>query len=103
MEPRRRELPNPAFSQIRSERFVEAEDGWYFKTRENILVGPFTTAFDAHLAASLLCARLSQLDHTDESPQVIRSFISTSISQPAPPNPEEGRRSVDLARDPQGG
>ena len=31
----------------RSSRFEEREDGWYFRTREGIAVGPYATRFDA--------------------------------------------------------
>ena len=77
MEPRRREVLNSPHDHSRSDRFVQAGRGWHFRTRENILVGPFSSAFDAQLSASLLCARLSQLDHTAASPDVIRSFMLT--------------------------
>lgn len=77
MEPRRREAGRNAGRQ-RTERFVERDDGWHFKTRENILVGPFPSVFDAQLAASLLITRLSQLERDEDSPQVIHSFISSA-------------------------
>ena len=80
MEPRRRETPNPRSPHQRSERFSQEAEGWYFRTREQILVGPFPTRFDAELSASLLCARLSQLEHDGESPQVIRSFMLDQVS-----------------------
>ena len=75
-ESRRWDVNSPRQPLPRTERFQKEESGWYFRTRENILVGPYPTAFDAQLSASLLCARLSQMERTEESAHVIQSFVS---------------------------
>jgi hypothetical protein len=80
MQPRRGEELPP--HQRRSGRFVETEEGWYFKTREGIAVGPYPTEFDAEVCASLLTARLAQLDRNVDVRGVIRDFLSDPASGP---------------------
>ena len=59
---------------VRSARFVETEEGWYFKTREGILLGPYEEKFDAEISASLLVARLAQLEEGKDPAAVIQAF-----------------------------
>ena len=59
---------------VRSARFLESDDGWFFRTREGIMLGPYETKFDAELSASLLVARLAQLDEGKDPARVIRAF-----------------------------
>jgi hypothetical protein len=80
MQPRRGEPIPP--SQTRSHRFVETAEGWYFKTREGIAVGPYPTEFDAEVCASLLTARLAQLDKSVDVRAVIHDFLSDPTSGP---------------------
>ena len=58
----------------RSARFLNNEDQWFFRTREGILLGPYSSKFDAELSASLLIARLAQLGDKDDAVRVIEAF-----------------------------
>ena len=59
----------------RSPRVFEKQGAWYFTTREGILVGPYAEAFDAELGASLLIARLAQMDDEGASRGEILRFL----------------------------
>jgi len=59
---------------VRTARFVETTEGWYFRTRENMMLGPYADKFDAELSASLLVARLAQLDEGKDPAAVIQAF-----------------------------
>ena len=59
---------------VRTARFVETEQGWFFRTREGIMLGPYAEKFDAELSASLLVARLAQLDDSKDPAAVIQAF-----------------------------
>jgi len=59
---------------VRSARFLEAEDGWFFRTREDITLGPYLEKFDAELSASLLVARLAQVDDDKDPAAVVHAF-----------------------------
>ena len=59
---------------VRSARFLETEDGWFFRTREDIMLGPYQDKFDAELSASLLIARLAQLEEGKDPAPVIQAF-----------------------------
>ena len=61
---------------VRSARFLETEDGWFFRTREDITLGPYLEKFDAELSASLLVAQLAQLDEGKDPTAVIQAFES---------------------------
>jgi len=61
---------------VRSARFVEQDDGWYFRTREGILLGPYADKFDAEISASILVARLAQLEEGKDPTVVIQAFES---------------------------
>jgi len=80
MKPRKGE--NLTENQKRSHRFVETDEGWFFRTREGIDVGPYPTEFDAEVCASLLTARLKQLDPSADVRGVIQSFLSDPTSGP---------------------
>ena len=74
----RREKESPSL-QFRADRIFHATGGWYFHTREEIDVGPYTSRLDAEAEASLLKTLLRRLDssHTIE---VIRAFVTDSDS-----------------------
>lgn len=59
---------------VRTARFVETEDGWFFRTREGIMLGPYAEKFDAEISASLLVARLAQIDDGKDPAAVIQAF-----------------------------
>ena len=59
---------------VRTARFVETDEGWYFRTRENIMLGPYAEKFDAEISASLLVARLAQLEEGKDPAGVIQAF-----------------------------
>ncbi len=50
---------------VRSARFIETDEGWFFRTREQIMLGPYAEKFDAEISASLLVARLAQANAQD--------------------------------------
>ncbi len=92
---------NPKFK--RSARFLQTEDGWYFRTRESILVGPYPSEWDCELGASLITARLAQLDASEDPVSAIREFLVDPISGPLSHKHEAARaenaekaRSVDI-------
>jgi len=59
---------------VRSARFVEQDEGWFFRTREGILLGPYADKFDAEISASILVARLAQLEEGIDPMVVIQAF-----------------------------
>ncbi len=61
-------------SLVRTARFVETKEGWYFRTREEIMLGPYADKFDAELSASLLVARLAQLEEGKDPAALIQAF-----------------------------
>ena len=61
---------------VRSDRFVETDEGWFFRTRENIMLGPYAEKFDAEISASLLVARLAQLEEGKDPAKVIHAFVT---------------------------
>ena len=75
MDPRKQERDEKKIPQIvRSARFIETNEGWFFRTRENLLLGPYLTKFDAEVSASLLVARLAQLEPGADPAPVILAF-----------------------------
>lgn len=58
---------------VRSARFIETDEGWFFRTREEIMLGPYAEKFDAEISASLLVARLAQANAQDHL-KVIHDF-----------------------------
>jgi hypothetical protein len=65
---------------LRSSRFKESEDGWYYVTREGITVGPFEDQFDAELSASLLFSRLAQIGSEADAVNEIHRFINDPMN-----------------------
>lgn len=61
---------------IRRSRFRQTPEGYFFMTREGVPVGPYETLFDAELSASLLIARLAQLDSNVGTLAMIQSYLS---------------------------
>jgi len=68
---------------LRRERVFERGGYWYFRTREGIDVGPYTSRFEAEIESDILVARLSR-DATAQSARVIRAFILESMRQRTP-------------------
>ena len=79
--------PAPALQTLqRSSRIVKNDDAWYFRTREGVSAGPFQSQFDAELGASLLVARLAQLEDGIDARSEIARFIDTcDFIQPVSP------------------
>ena len=77
----------------RSKRVFEAGGQWYFRTREDIDVGPYRTQFEAEVEADLLKRKLQQTPDALQH-NVVRAFMleSVSLSQPA------GLASADVVR-----
>ena len=65
-----------------SSRLIETDEGWFFRTREGIAVGPYPTEFDAEVCASLHTARLAQLDRSADVRAVIHAFLSDPVAGP---------------------
>lgn len=59
----------------RSTRFMHTDDGWYFRTREGVMLGPYEEEFDAEISASLLVAALAQLDPAADATAAIQRFM----------------------------
>lgn len=75
MEQRKQDITEDKKSEIaRSSRFFETEDGWFFRTRENISLGPYQLKFDAEVSASLLITRLDQLEKDKDPGCIIQAF-----------------------------
>lgn len=67
--------------QPRTSRFFDDNGQWFFRTREGIRFGGYTSRFDAELAACLLFTRVSQADSDIEARTVIAEFAH---AQPMP-------------------
>ena len=61
---------------VRTARFVQTDEGWFFRTREGIMLGPYGNQFDAELSASLLVAQLAQADPRADTCHLIQNFVS---------------------------
>ena len=59
---------------VRTQRYFETDEGWFLRTREGIPVGPYDTAFDVEVAASLLSPKLAQAEKTSEIVATIQAF-----------------------------
>lgn len=59
----------------RSTRFMQTDEGWYFRTREGVMLGPYEEEFDAEISASLLIAALAQLDPSADATAAIQRFM----------------------------
>ena len=95
MQRRKGEIGRSAEHQVRTNRLVETADGWYFRTREGIEIGPYPSEFDAGLGASLLVARLAQLDEDADFAAHIRAFLADPAHNPRGPELDKFER-VDL-------
>lgn len=60
----------------RTARFVEKEEGWFFRTREGVVLGPYGNQFDAELSASILVAQLAQADDGADTAALIQRFVN---------------------------
>ena len=60
---------------VRTQRYFETNEGWFLRTREGIPAGPYKTAFDVELAASLLSPKLAQVESASEVVSTIDSFL----------------------------
>ena len=61
---------------VRTARFVQTDDGWFFRTREGIMLGPYGNQFDAELSASLLVAQLAQAEPGTDTAAMIQRFMT---------------------------
>ena len=61
---------------VRTARFVQTDEGWFFRTREGIMLGPYGDQFDAELSASLLVAKLAQADPGSDTSRMIHNFMT---------------------------
>ena len=64
---------------IRTQRYFETNEGWFLRTREGIPVGPYKTAFDVELAASLLSPKLAQVESASEIISTIETFLGDPV------------------------
>ena len=97
MKPRRHDS-KPGSGVVRTTRFIETEEGWFFRTREGIMLGPYDEQFDAEISASLLIARLAQLEPGADAAPTIQRFTTDPANAPlvnASATPDEP---VDLGR-----
>ncbi len=81
----------------RSNRFVQTEKGWYFKTREGVNLGPYAEEFDAEISASLLIASLAQLDPSADPKAAIQRFMRDPANAHMGQVQVEEKKPVDLA------
>jgi len=65
---------------LRKDRVFVSGTGWYFRTREGIAVGPYSSRFEAEIEADILIARLAR-DATAQSLRVIRAFMMESVQE----------------------
>ena len=70
---RQNERPKLRF---RSERIFNADELWYFHTREGVDVGPYQSRFDAEVEAALLQAVLCKTPPGSDSLRVIQEFVA---------------------------
>jgi len=82
---------------VRSARFIEDAEGWYFRTREDVMLGPYAEKFDAEISASLLVARLAQADAGVDPLKVIHDFQKDPANATAArTRVEQGRQKVNV-------
>jgi len=75
----RRKGEPPGGRYYRSDRFFMANGAWYFSTREQIDVGPFTTRIDAVEAAEKLIAILREETSSEAARKAIQDFITFRV------------------------
>lgn len=91
-----REKQEAAKRVARSTRFMHTDEGWYFRTREGVMLGPYIEEFDAEISASLLIAALAQLEPGTDATAVIQRFIRDPANAHMGKAPEEDRKPIDL-------
>ncbi len=65
---------------FRAERVFRCNGDWYFRTREDIDVGPYATEFEAQVESSILKDSLKQAASQAEACRIIREFLLESVS-----------------------
>ena len=75
----RRKGEPPGGRYYRSDRFFMANGAWYFSTREQIDVGPFTTRIDAVEAAENLITNLHDERDGESARKAIQDFIAFRV------------------------
>lgn len=97
MELRKSDREAAAERVARSTRFTQTDEGWYFKTREGVLLGPYAEEFDAEISASLLIAALAQLDPGADATPVIQRFLHDPSNAPMGQPLAQDRKPINLA------
>ena len=80
IKPRRGEEHDNAC--VKTRRYFETDEGWFLRTREGIPVGPYTTAFDVEIAASLLSPQLAYTEKLAEVISTIQAFMRDPVKGP---------------------
>ncbi len=75
---------------------METDEGWYFRTREGVQLGPYAEQFDAEISASLLIARLAQLEAGEDANPTITQFITDPANAPLAKPTNSSVKPVDL-------
>ncbi len=96
MKSRKHETKGTPDSAVRTTRYLETEDGWFFRTREGVMLGPYAEQFDAEISASLLIARLAQLEPGADATSTIQRFITDPANAPLVKPAGEVTKPVDL-------
>ncbi len=65
---------------FRSERVFRRNGDWYFRTREDIDVGPYASEFEAQVESSILKHNLDAAKTPEQALQIIREFLLDSVS-----------------------
>ena len=97
MELRKSDRAAAAERVARSTRFMHTDEGWYFKTREGVKLGPYAEEFDAEISASLLIAALDQLDSGADATPVIQRFLRDPANAPMGQAPAQDKKPLNLA------
>jgi hypothetical protein len=97
MELRKSDKAAAAERVARSTRFVHTDEGWYFKTREGVKLGPYAEEFDAEISASLLIAALAQLDPGADATAAIQRFIRDPANAVMGQVPVQDKKPINLA------
>jgi len=98
MRERRSEKNKEVAAVQRSTRYLQTEEGWYFNTREGVMLGPYLDQFDAEISASLLIARLAQLDPEADATPVIQRFLTDPANAHMASAPKLETKAYDLAQ-----
>ncbi len=95
MKSRKHEVEGAPTTAVRTTRYLETEEGWYFRTREGVSLGPYAEQFDAEISASLLIARLAQLEPGADANPTIQQFITDPANAPLVKPAAEATKPVD--------